>query len=118
MHKQVDPNGIMLNDHKEVEKEVMRFYIELISTVAQRTKQVDVVSLRYEAQLQGIRRYNLIQLVNDQEIWTGLKGNGDTKAHGNDGYNANFFKKTWNSICGDVNEDIHDFFIKMGYTLQ
>lgn len=97
MYKLEDPNN-----NKEIKKEVMRFYRELIGTIVQRTKQIDIVASKDGAQLQDIHINNLIQLVTDQEIWTTLKGIGDTKTPGIDEYNDKLFKKTWNIIDGDL----------------
>ena len=48
--------------------------------------------------------------VTDQEIYEGLKSIGDDKAPGIDGYNAFFFKHTWQIIKKDVIEAVKSFF--------
>lgn len=60
MHKLGYPNGTILKDHKEIEKEVIRFYRELIGTTPQRINLVDIVALTNEAQLKYIHMNNLI----------------------------------------------------------
>lgn len=41
-----------------------------------------------------MHRNSLIQPITDQEIWTTLKGFGDIKAHGIDGYNDKLSETT------------------------
>lgn len=73
---------------------------------------VDIVSLRRGRQLFREQRVMLVSHVNVEEIDDALKGVGDLKAHGLDGYGANFLKKTWDIIGQDVFAAIMKFFKK------
>ncbi|CAJ2644791.1 unnamed protein product [Trifolium pratense] len=105
IYKLEDHNGRVLTDFKDIEKEVLRFYEDLVGTPSQRLLHVDVAAIRNGTQLQEIHQSSLTQPMTDQEIWNALKNIGDTKAPGIDG-----FKASWNVIKSDVIAAIHEFF--------
>lgn len=47
-YKLEDPNGTVLTEHKEIEKEIIRFYSELVGTTAQRTNRWILLLLEKE----------------------------------------------------------------------
>ncbi|XP_069145533.1 uncharacterized protein [Solanum lycopersicum] len=56
------------------------------------------------------QRVQLCAAVTKQEIYDGLKSIGNDKAPGIDGYNAFFFKHTWQIIKRDIIEAVQCFF--------
>ena len=56
------------------------------------------------------QRVQLCAAVTKQEIYDGLKSIGNDKAPGIDGYNAFFFKHTWQIIKRDIIEAVQSFF--------
>lgn len=87
-----DPNGNILTEQGQIEKEVLRFYKSLICTKASSTRHVDINAIRNGPQLQEASRNMLIQTIYNEENWEALKNIGDTKAPGLDGLNAKFYK--------------------------
>jgi hypothetical protein len=100
----------VLTEFNEIEKEVLRFYGDLVGTSSQRLLHVDIAAIRNGTQLQEVHQNSLIQPITDQEIWNALKDIGDTKAPGIDGFNSKNFKVSWNVIKSDVFAEIHEFF--------
>jgi hypothetical protein len=100
----------VLTEFNEIEKEVLRFYGDLVGTSSQRLLHVDIAAIRNGTQLLEAHQNSLIQPITDQEIWNALKDIGDTKAPGIDGFNSKNFKVSWNVIKSDVFAAIHEFF--------
>lgn len=46
IHKLEDSNGRILTGFKDIEKEVIKFYKDLVGTTAQREKHVDIIAIR------------------------------------------------------------------------
>jgi hypothetical protein len=110
IYKLEDHNGRVLTEFKDIEKEVLRFYVDLVGTSSQRLLHVDIAAIRNGTQLQEIHQNSLTQPITDQEIWNALKNIEDTKAPGIDGFNSKFFKASWNVIKSDVIAAVHEFF--------
>ena len=75
-----------------------------------RLKGLDIEVLREGTQLSSQHAAELIATVTIQEIREALKGIGDLKAPGMDGFNAKFFKATWNMIGEDTIGAVQEFF--------
>lgn len=71
---------------------------------------IDKCAMREGTQLNSAQRDMLIMPVMETEIVKALKGIGNDKSPGSDGFGAYFFKKTWHIIKGDVVKAIQDFF--------
>lgn len=56
---------------------------------------MDIDAIRREPLLSYEKANSLILPVTESEVWQALKGIGDCKAPGVDGYNASFFKQSW-----------------------
>ncbi|XP_058783389.1 uncharacterized protein LOC131658071 [Vicia villosa] len=70
----------------------MGFYEQLIGTEKQNRRHVDITILRKGPQLNRTQQDSLTQHVTEKEVWDALKGMGDNKAPGTDGFNAKIFK--------------------------
>lgn len=105
-----DSTGRLLTDLQEIENEVLSFYDGLICHTAPNLEGVNIVALRSGSQLDTTAQLSLIGPVFELEVVTVLKGIGDSKALGIDGFNANFFKYTWQVIGKDAMAAIHEFF--------
>ncbi|CAK8537113.1 unnamed protein product [Lathyrus sativus] len=55
------------------------------------------------------QRRSLLAPITEQEIHTALKGIGDLKSPGINGYGARFFKGSWETIKSDVVNAVQDF---------
>lgn len=92
-------------------KEVMTFYQQLLGTKENKLKHADIEAMRSGNQVSQGHRDNLIRAVTKKEMWEALKGIGDLKAPGLDGYGSKFFKASWNIIKYDVIATIQEFFV-------
>lgn len=50
-----------------------------------------------------------IKPVTHYKIWNALQGIGDLNAPGSDGYNAKFFKATWEVTGSDIQKVVQEF---------
>lgn len=75
-------------------------------------KGIDITTMRDVSQLNNDQRDNLIQPVTKKEVFDALKGIGDLKGLGMDGYGAKFFKATWSIIKHDLIYVVQEFFMK------
>lgn len=96
---------------------MVHFHEDLVDKSSPNLRHVDIVALTNDVQLQEFNKNQLIQPIQDPEIWEALKGIGENKAPGIDGFTSKFFKSTWEVTKIDVQEDIHDFFIIKECTL-
>lgn len=102
--------GRVLTDHDDIEAEILRFYRDLVGTSAFNLQGVNIPYLRKGKQVTRAAGLLLIQNVTEAEIWDALKGIGDTKAPGIDGFNSFFFKSTWHVIKANVIAAVQEFF--------
>ncbi|XP_058748416.1 uncharacterized protein LOC131621394 [Vicia villosa] len=105
-----DPYEIEMQGHENIEKEVIRFYEDLIGKNTNHLRHIDVEVMRVGAQLSHTHQTELILPVAEKEIMDALKSIGDTKAPGIDGYRSKFFKDAWEIIGRDVKTAVWDFF--------
>ncbi|XP_058741632.1 uncharacterized protein LOC131614019 [Vicia villosa] len=110
IHALEDPNGMEITGHDNMEREVLRFYEDLIGKSSNQLRHINVEVLRNGAQLSHTDQNELIQPVVDKEIMAALKSIGDTKALEIDGYNAKLFMEAWEIIGKDVKAAVYDFF--------
>lgn len=89
----------------------MNFYGSLMGKKEDNLEGINLVTMRSEAYLRNDQRERLVKHVTDKEIGSILKGIGDLKAIGVDGYEMKFFKSTWNTVKSDVTGDVREFFL-------
>ena len=100
----------MLYDPQENQDEFVMFYKSLMGTSAGKLPAISAQVMKRELTLTKQQRLQLCAAVTEQEIYDGLKSIGNDKAPGIDGYNAFFFKHTWQIIKGDIIEAVQSFF--------
>lgn len=69
-----DHEGKILTEAKDIEAEVVNFYVVLVSTASHSLRHIDIDAVRRGAQLHHQQAEGLIAPVTDHEIWTALKG--------------------------------------------
>lgn len=93
----------------EVILEFTNYYKNLLCT----ENQVNPISddIINQGPILSIEDYSfLATLINDDDIKNALFHIGDDKAPGLDGFTAAFFKRNWETIKGDFNLVVHEFF--------
>ena len=110
-------DGRTLSNDKEIEDEIVGFYINLLGTASESLDAIDLDTIRNGPQLTNDQKRMLIQPVTDNEITKIVKGLNDNKAPGIDGFNSKFFKASWSIIGKKVTHAVKDFF-KTGKMLK
>ncbi|XP_058776555.1 uncharacterized protein LOC131650866 [Vicia villosa] len=105
-------DGTVLNGKDEIHQEVLKYYRSIMGTKVPTLKHVDIDILRKGKQITRAQGDSLIARVTEEEIRIALKGIGDLKAPGIDGYGAKFFKSCWHFIKDDVVAAAQVFFEK------
>ncbi|XP_058747074.1 uncharacterized protein LOC131620067 [Vicia villosa] len=105
-----DSNGTRLTEFKDIEKEIFQFYGKLVGTSTSKVIHVDIEAIKRGPLLSTEKVNSLILPVTEAEIWQVLNGIGDCKAPSVDGYNARFFKQSWESIKDVVLRVVQEFF--------
>lgn len=105
-----DKHGNFLGDFKEIEKEILQFYQDLIGTKTQSMLHVDIEVLGKGNQLQELRKDQLFQQVTKHDIWSALNNIGEAKAPSMDGFTSKFFKETWSITKKDFIVAVLEFF--------
>ncbi|CAK8532778.1 unnamed protein product [Lathyrus sativus] len=103
-------DGTVLTVQADIENEVLDYYKNLLGTADSTVRHIDVAAMRDGPQLNMDQRLSLLAPITEQEIHTALKGIGDLKSPGIDGYGARFFKGSWETIKFDVVTTVQDFF--------
>ncbi|XP_058754826.1 uncharacterized protein LOC131627957 [Vicia villosa] len=103
-------DGTILTMQPDLEQEVLDFYKNLMGTANNTLNRIDVQVMRSGKQVSMEKRLMLVNKVTVQEVEDALKGIGDTKSPGIDGYGAYFFKACWGIIKYDVLAAIYEFF--------
>ncbi|XP_058784212.1 uncharacterized protein LOC131658983 [Vicia villosa] len=106
------PDGSMVSEQSSIMSEVMHFYQQLMGSKDDTLKHVDIEAMRIGKQASPSQREYLTSIVTEKEIWNTLKGIGDLKAPGIDGYGTKIFKASWNTIKKDVIVAVQEFFVK------
>lgn len=86
--------GCRLTDPETIKVEIVDFYKTLMKTVAHSLPTIDKLVMQKRPSLSQQQRMFLCNDVTEKEIYKGLCFIGEDKAHGVNGYNACFFKKT------------------------
>lgn len=87
-------DGTILCYHDQIEQEVLSFYVNRQGTAKDRLEGINIFSMRQGNQLTMEQRDILIQPVTNMEMFSALKGLGDNKTPGLDGFGARFFKQS------------------------
>ncbi|CAK8533160.1 unnamed protein product [Lathyrus sativus] len=103
-------DGRHLSDQNDIEEEVMVFYKNLMGKEDTNINHIDIEAMRMGKQLNLEQREYLTRNITEDDIFKALRGIGDLKAPGLDGYGAKFFKASWTTIKTDVIAAIREFF--------
>lgn len=106
----VTENGDTIFEQEKIEDEIVNFYRKLVGTRSSQLNSIDLVAMRQGKQLTSDQRASLTAPITEEEIVNSLKGISDISAPGIDGYNAKFFKATWNITKVDVISAVKEFF--------
>ncbi|XP_058733866.1 uncharacterized protein LOC131605536 [Vicia villosa] len=94
----------------EFEQEILDFHGSLMGAESPNLAHIDVEAMRKGKQLSWEQREFLQSHIIMQEIENALKGIGNLKSPGIDGYGAKFFKSSWSIIKEGVAATIQEFF--------
>ncbi|XP_060195411.1 uncharacterized protein LOC132624686 [Lycium barbarum] len=102
--------GQKLHDYEEIKQEFVNFYKSLMGSSAHSLPAVNKIIMKKGPTLTHQQRLRLCAAVNTEEIYNALQAIGDEKAPGIDGYNALFFKQSWNIIKDEIEAAVLEFF--------
>ncbi|XP_019254452.1 PREDICTED: uncharacterized protein LOC109233132 [Nicotiana attenuata] len=102
--------GNKLTDTTEIKEEIINFYKGLMGTTAQTLPAINKQVMKTGPVLSHAQQIFLCKEVTDKEIYECLSSIGDDKSPGVDGYNAYFFKKSWNIVRTYLCEAVKNFF--------
>lgn len=103
-------DGTLLENQSEIEDEIMDFYKKLMGTEDSQLHHIDIDAMRNGKQVNMEQRRYLVSNITEQDIERALKGIGDDKSPGIDGFGAKFFKASWCIVKEDVIAAILEFF--------
>ncbi|XP_058755938.1 uncharacterized protein LOC131629159 [Vicia villosa] len=112
MHILHKDDGTVITNQNEIEQTLVDFYKGLMGTAARDIIQVDISALREGPQLTFEQRQRLVGPISEEEVTQALKGIGDLKSPGVDGFGAKFHRASWQIIKQDVMNAVRDFFDK------
>lgn len=101
---------LRVSKNSDLQKEVVKFYKDLMGTSASTLPAIDVEIMRRGPMLDVSQQRTLCAPVTEQEIFNALSSIGDNKAPGVDGFNAYFFKRMWGIIKLDIIQVVQEFF--------
>ncbi|XP_058739151.1 uncharacterized protein LOC131611041 [Vicia villosa] len=103
-------NGDIITEQNDLENEVMDFYGSLMGDRVRHIQHIDIAAMREGKQLDMDQQMELTCQVTIPEIEAALKGIGDYKSPGIDGFNAKLFKKCWPFMKKDIVDAVTEFF--------
>ncbi|KAI5385305.1 hypothetical protein KIW84_072053 [Lathyrus oleraceus] len=103
-------DGTILSNQDEIEMEILGFYGNLMGKANEELIGIDLVVMRGGPQLINDQRSMPVRPISEHEILQALKGIGDLKAPGVDGFGAKFFNVSWHIIKQDVIAAVMEFF--------
>ncbi|XP_070050304.1 uncharacterized protein [Nicotiana tomentosiformis] len=106
----INANGETLQQPKEIEKEVTRFYKNLLGTTADQLPAIDPTIMRRGNYLNRGQQLSLIAPINKEEVYQSLMSIDDQKAPGYDGFNVLLFKRAWPIIGEEVTNVVLQYF--------
>nr|XP_019069479.1 uncharacterized protein LOC109120276 [Solanum lycopersicum] len=101
-----------LRQKSDIHEKFVSFYKSLMGTSTDNLPGINAQVMKRGPTLTKLQRIHLCAEVTEQEIYEGLKSIGNDKAPGVDGYNAYFFKYTWQVIKKDIIEAVQSSFTK------
>lgn len=107
----VDSWGNRVTQEKEIQGVFLKYYMELLGTVANGGQDIKVDVLRDGKILSEEQSNALIAPIQEMEIKEAFFAVGNDKSPGPDGFSAGFFKSTWHIIKEEVVAAITDFFV-------
>lgn len=110
IHLLYDSDGNQLTTSDDIQAEINHFYTQLLGSSTTELLGVDLKTMRSGSQLHPKSAQILIALVTESEIDLAIQSIDDAKSPGIDGFNAFFFKKTWQWIKSDIYVAMKDFF--------
>ena len=105
-----DAEGKWHSNTDTIHSEVSQYFQKLQGTEHSNLQMIDINTMRHGPQLDSVDSQFLIQDVSEDEIKEALFRMDDNKAPGVDGFNALFFKRTWDIIKQDLIYAIQEFF--------
>ena len=103
-------DGSVLQNSDAIAAKICDFYKNLMGSRDSRLQMIDITVMREGPQLSGLERNYLIAPITLTEIKSALKGIGDLKSPGIDGYGEKIFKSSWEIIEQDLIDAVREFF--------
>ncbi|CAK8578493.1 unnamed protein product [Lathyrus sativus] len=103
-------DGRHLTTKPDIEEEVIKFYRNLMGKEVDCINHIDIEAMRMGKQLNMEQREHLTRPISEVDITKALKGIGDLKTPGMDGYGAKFFKAGWEIVKTDVIAAVQEYF--------
>ncbi|XP_060210765.1 uncharacterized protein LOC132637735 [Lycium barbarum] len=95
-------SSIKLTIPAAIKKEITDFYKSLMGTANQALPTVNIETMRKGPVLSHAQGIELCKEITEEEICEALQSINDDKSPGVDGYNAFFFKKSWNIVKTEI----------------
>ncbi|CAK8537830.1 unnamed protein product [Lathyrus sativus] len=103
-------DGRQLTAKPDIEEEVINFYRNMMGKDVDFMNHIDIEAMRMGKQLNMEQREHLTRPISEADITKALKGIGDLKVPGLDGYGAKFFKAGWETVKTDVIAAVQEYF--------
>ncbi|CAK8543473.1 unnamed protein product [Lathyrus sativus] len=103
-------DGRQITTKTNIEEEVINFYRNLMGKDINNISHIDIEAMRMGRQLNIEQREYITRTISEADFTKALRGIGDLKAPGLDGYGAKFFKASWTTIKTDVIAAVEEYF--------